>query len=644
MAEFGINATQLSAPQGAGANVVQAAAPVDYSGAIRGIGNIFLKGIEQNREQKAKEAEAAVVGSFSKEMGALNEALISGQLKPDVHAMRARALTNQYLAGNSQYSDQLQKVYRGFQSATDLGVSQDVEKTARDQKNALIRDAQQAGRTIDTSWMSAEAVDKELASYQNTVRITKQWEQERAQNAEKRSQGEYDIKIEERENKKASVQLINHLADNEMGAFSSFTREISNNVKSGKLTQEQATILINERYGKINGAIQASAGLNPELAGPYRSLFKDTYEAALKFIDPKASAEEAENLLKNIQNRAKIGTLLGNSKLFQASTLSSLFGHSPALALNANVEVSKALVDGIKDPSGNDVFNTIISSAEAKDYFNKINEAQKMNSTSKLRSVESDAEVKNLYGNAVKGIVDHSSIPRMTAKDLANSADFLSSSGFAEQVKAGNIPADKMAELGNVFDVKYVETIKKLVSKKLNEPLKAIAFDSPGYSTKDGKVVRNKAPEGSNVPAKDFVDVVFTGGGISFRMKDTKGLDQKQISAITGITKELEETKQAVNQLIRLGAHFEGTTDYSSYFEKNKHLLLPDMFKAPEGKMASKSGTAYANESQMKDAVAGTDTATGTTADALKGVMDNFNSLTAEQKKQLKKALEGINN
>ena len=56
MAEFGINATQLSAPQGAGANVVQAAAPVDYSGAIRGIGNIFLKGIEQNREQKAKEA------------------------------------------------------------------------------------------------------------------------------------------------------------------------------------------------------------------------------------------------------------------------------------------------------------------------------------------------------------------------------------------------------------------------------------------------------------------------------------------------------------------------------------------------------------------------------------------------------------
>lgn len=644
MAEFGVNATQLSAPQGAGTNIVQAAAPVDYSGAIRGLGSIFLKGVEQNREQKAKEAEAAVVGSFSREMGVLNDALISGQLKPDVHAMRARALTNQYLASNSQYSDQLQKVYRGFQAATDLGVSQDVEKTARDQKNSLIRDAQQAGRVIDTSWMSPEAVDKELASYQNTVRITKQWEQERAQNAEKRSQGEYDVKVEEKENKKASVQLITHLADNEMGAFSAFANEISGKVKSGQLTTEQATLLVNERYGKINGAIQAASGLNPEMAGPYRSLFKETYEAALKFIDPKASAEESSNLLTNIQNRAKIGTLLGNPKLFQAATLSALFGHSPSLALDQNVVVSKALVDGIKDPLGNDVFNTIIASPESKEYFNKINEAQKLNSSSKKKSAASDQEVKNLYGNAVNGIVDHSSIPRMTAKDLANSAEFLSSSGFAEQVKSGNIPAEKMAELGNTFQVKYVSTVRDLVSKRLNEPLKAISFDSPGYSTKDGKVVRNKPDASANVPAKDYVEAVFTGGGISFRIKDTKGLDQKQISAITGITKELDESKQAVNQLIRLGAHFEGTTDYSGYFEKNKHLLLPDLFKAPEGKVGAKTGTLYKNESDMKEAMAGTDTATGTTADALKGVMDNFNSLTAEQKKQLKKALEGINN
>jgi len=450
--------------------------------------------------------------------------------------------------------------------------------------------------------MSGEAVDKELASYQSTVRITKQWEQERAQNAEKRSQGEYDVKVEDRENKKASLSLITGLSDNEMGAFSSFTKEISDKVKTGALNQEQATMLLNERYGKINGAIQALSGLNPEMAGPYKSLFKETYEAAIRFIDPKSSADEAENMLKTITNRAKIGTLLGNGELFKAATLSALFGHSPTIALSNNAAIAKALVNDIKDPLGNNVFNSIIASPESKEYFRKINEAQKLNSSSKERSAASDQEVNNLYNNAVNGIADHSAIPRMSAKDLANSAEFLSSSGFGEQVKAGKIPGEKMAEIGNIFQVKYVSTIRELVSKRLNEPLKAIAFDSPGYSTKDGKVVRNKPPEGSSVPAKDFVEVMFTGGGISFKIKDTKGLDSKQQASVAGITRELDESKQAVNQLIRLQAHFEGTTDYAGYFEKNKHLILPDLFTAPKSKTENKTELIYKTEADIKQA------------------------------------------
>jgi hypothetical protein len=645
MAEFGINATQLSAPQGAGSNVVQPVAPIDYSQTLKNLGSIFVNGVKQYKENQAQAAEQAVVSSFSREMGSLNQALASGQLKPDVHAMRARALTNQYLASNSQYTKQLQEVYRGFQSATELGTSQDIEKAARDQKNALIRDAQQAGRNIDTSWMSERAVDSELKSYQASVRLTKEWERQRAENAEKRSQGEYDIKMEDRENKRSSLQLITHLADNEMGAFTKFTSEISDKVKSGKLNTEQATMLVNERYGKINGAIQAASGLNPEMAGPYKGLFKETYEAALKFIDPKNSAEDAENFLKTIQNRAKIGTLLGNADLFKASTLSALFGHSPSLALNANVKVSEALVGGIKDPTGADVFNSIIGSPEAKDYFSKINEASKLNNASKSRSPQSDAEVKNLYNNAVNGIVDHAAIPRMTAKDLSQSAEFLSSPGFAEQVKSGGVPPEKMAELANVFQVKYSSTIRDLVSKKLNEPLKAVSFDSPGYSVLNGKVVRNKPPASANLPVKDIINVTFTGGGIGFALKDTKSLDSKQVSAATGIMKELGEAKRAVDQLIRLGAHFEGTTDYSGYFEKNKHLILPDLFKAPEKTPASSSSSVkYKNEGQMKEAVAGLDSAEGVTADALKGVLDNLGSLTAEQKKQLEIALKGMGN
>ena len=43
----------------------------------------------------------------------------------------------------------------------------------------------------------------------------------------------------------------------------------------------------------------------------------------------------------------------------------------------------------------------------------------------------------------------------------------------------------------------------------------------------------------------------------------------------------IKEAEGALNQVIRIGAHMEGTTDYAKYWENNKHLIMPSIYPDP---------------------------------------------------------------
>jgi hypothetical protein len=110
MADFSVNATQLSAPQGAGANVispVQQAAP-DTSGflsspLVASVVDVFSKGLVATRKEEADKRKATIVNGYIREETTLNDAVASGQMTASQAAARSRATFNKYAAGYGEF-------------------------------------------------------------------------------------------------------------------------------------------------------------------------------------------------------------------------------------------------------------------------------------------------------------------------------------------------------------------------------------------------------------------------------------------------------------------------------------------------------------------------------------------------------------
>ena len=84
MAQFGTDATQLSAPQGAGTQVLPAVkSEVSIIPKLIETGiNIFAKGLDNTAKEEALKRKNAVIGGYVKSETNINNAVSSGQMSP----------------------------------------------------------------------------------------------------------------------------------------------------------------------------------------------------------------------------------------------------------------------------------------------------------------------------------------------------------------------------------------------------------------------------------------------------------------------------------------------------------------------------------------------------------------------------------
>lgn len=573
MADYSENATQLSAPQGAGANV---AAPqgseFHMPEIVKDITNIFAKGLQTNAKEEAEKRKQGVVSQFVKNEAAFNDAVTTGQMTPAQASARSKANFNQFAAGYSEYITDFSDAAKALRGFTEAGEVQEKIKNERDIRKADIDEARKAGFSF-VPGMSPQAEDDQIQAYKTRLVSEQQMDRLYKANAEARAQGTFDQNVADKQAKDMSFRVINDIAGSNLQAFQSLTTTLAGNVKNGSMTNEGAQAALNERFSNISAAIQAAARTNPELASPYRQLFEQMNTAGMKMLQPKASNEElqkAEDELKLIQTRMKL-VAMADPAIAATVVSNQLLPNNPSLALASSAEGIRAITlmqaNPVQGNSSTYIPFVPTSPFEADVIKNLKGGLDSLKSgkidNKELATVQATNGVNNMLKQTGQ-LLNQGASPTQ----LKGLAEFFSSPQYASVVTSGLIDKEAASAAKKTFQMIYEPTIVKGVQQKLEE----FVYGQASFGQKQ------KDP----VTIGQAVDLEFSGSGVVFKGKNIPGMDpverRNQQAAIT----DLSTAQKAINQIIHIGAHMEGSTDYRKYWDDNKHIIAPSMFPDPK--------------------------------------------------------------
>ena len=569
MADYSTNATQLAAPQAAGAGVQ--VTPVQSDGtlanAIKTVGNIFAKGFGDYQKAEAEKRKNAVVSNYVSVETTINDAVSTGQMSPSEAAARSRANFNKHAAGYAEYIKDFEEAGKALRGFTEAGEVADSLKREKDARDADKNQARQRGFVFPEG-MSRQAEDDQIAAVKAAIRAEQVIEQQYKANVEARAQGNYDTAIADREAKDTSFRLINDIAGTNLQAFQSFAVTLGDQVKSQKMSPETALATLNERFANISAAIQSAARTNPELAAPYRSLFDQMNQVAQKLIDPKNQAEDLQNQLKIIQTRMKL-VAMSNPKDAALIIANELLPNN--LALQSSVQSVDLLNRLANTPIGDTTkfVPTVVGNPEAEPEVLKMLKGA-------LNDIKSDKIDKKEIaavqaGNSVNQILKQTSefLNRgATPQSLKGLAQFFSSPEYGSFVSSGKIDKAAAGAAYKTFQLLYEPTVVKGVQQKFTEYL----YGQASFGKK----------QADPITIGEAIDVKFSGSGVVFEAKPNKKLDPVEQRNQMAAVRDLTTAQTAINQLIHIGAHLEGTTDYSKYWEEKKHIFMPQIFPDPK--------------------------------------------------------------
>ena len=579
MAEFGVQATQLTPPSGAGASVV---GPVQgtildngVGKLIGGIADIFEKGLQIDAKNKAKQQETTVVTGYAKKLGAISDAVASGQMRPSEASARQRSLHSEYVAGYSQYVDEIEKVRKSFMGGSTLGDVEDKAKSERDLRNQRIQDAQKAGFPI-TVGMSDKTIDAFVDAHQVAVRTDAEFQRQVKQQEQDRAEGRWNNEVRDRENKERSVALLNNVSEINLNASSEYARDLAARTKAGKVTQEGAQLEWNGYMTRLNSQLQAAAGIDTALAAPYRSLFDNMNKLGLQLLDPANDAKQIEDQIKVVIGQQKMKALL-QPNVAEGVAFSQLYGNLPEITLKFAGPALAAANKMATTPVGASTpLDPVIGVPQreqaafetAKAGINSLRQG-------KNKDPEFNQGIINTINNSLSQVGDALGRPGVDAKYLKNVASFIASPEYGDYVSKNKVdPASNSAAI-RTFQLTYEPQVLSGINKKLDE-----AF------TVNSGLVPNRAASGATLaPTEKTFDVKnlkvnFTGSGVFFELTKapTDPVERRNAQQTMQV---LKEAQMGVNQLIHMGAHMEGSTNYAQYWEARKHILLPRFFADP---------------------------------------------------------------
>lgn len=572
MAEFGPQATELTPAQGAGATPI---APVKTQFVETGLmplaeqlGSLFVESSKANRKLEAEQLKNSVVQGYLTEQQKLNSAVQSGQMSPQVAATRSRALFGSYAAGNAAYIEDLNKARVALSGGSELGNIEAQEKTAAQIQQNRISQAQGRGVTV-YNWMDAETLEKTLHASESAVRMEHEIDRTIKYNTERRTQNAEDRAIADREAKWNSIRMLTELAGSNIDRMSSLIKNVSDKVSTG-MPYEEAQLVLATEFAQIEGALQASAGQNPELASSYRTLFNDLKTLGQKAIDPKTKSETSAAQYAEIINRTKLIGITTDPKMKAVVATNDMLGGNAVTALNATVPITNFIAKmSNTDIDGNEFVPQVVGNPEVEKDVLKFLESsiKKVNDKTYANTPKAEQEAVNSVNHVLKQTGDAMRIGKLDAAKMGDLATFFASPEYGKFASTGKLNPQAAQTAKMAWQSTYVPAVKQ----SIGERIKTIEETSPG----GGRVAARKIDA--------LVDVKFSGSGITFILKNTGPMEPHEQNHQKKAVEDLNAVKAGLNRLIHIGAHMEGSTDYAKYWEENKYVYLPQIYPARAG-------------------------------------------------------------
>lgn len=578
--DFSANATSLSAPQGAGSTPISPVTPAQEVSVISGsilstVGDLLTNGIAQNRKLELMAKQKAVVDSYIDSENSISDALQQGTISASEAAVRSRSNFRKHAAGHSEYMDELSKAANGLKGNTEIGTAFDEVKAEKDRTAAGESLAQTRGY-IFLPGMTKEQRQSQVSASQAGITAERNMSQFYAKQSEARAQGTYDQGIADRELKKLSFDTVNMVAGENLAAFQSFGKATAESVRKGTMTKEDGEALLSERYSNIAAALQASARTNPELAAPYKAIFDSVFQIHQKMLDPKNVSDDLENQLKIRTTQLKL-VAMGDPKIAAAVVANQLLPNNASLALSSAPEGVRTIAllssqpVNTKEYTPNVVGNPEVESDALKLLKGGLTSlAQGKVSDKELAIIQASNSINHVLKQTGE-MLDKGASPQQ----LKGVAEFFASPEYAKFVTSNQIDSQSAGAAKKAFQLIYEPTIIKGVQEKLNQNLDL------GHSYDPTALRGAHAPNAKKpISVSDSVDIKFTGSGIVFDVPADAASGAAGISQ-RSIVESLKTSQLAINQLIHIGAHMEGSTDYNKYWEENKHIWLPSIYPDP---------------------------------------------------------------
>lgn len=580
MADFGINATHLSDPQGSGTGAV---APVQEHVAntsdmplFSAIGDIFARGLQQNAKDVAAKRKNAVIGEYINNENVYGDALTTGQWNASQTSMASRSNLSKFAAAYPEYHQDLMQARSLVYGGTEVGEAQKKVDAEQKQKEADIAGASAKGFQF-YSGMSEQATAATLDAYKTGLRVEAQFKQDteraaetRAQGADERAKGTYTMSVDDHVAKENAANGAREVASKNFDALTASAQDIVNKMKSGTLSPESAQALHASNVSRIQAGLLAISGKNPEMAAPWIKLFGDIDSNIKAQLDPtKKSADDLKLLQDRLQTlivNGKLAAVEKNPKMLKAVVSSQLFpGEGMVTLANAPVVRDFMLSSGGNDPSLPPAPQIVGTKDDAAAFKNVKDAVKKLNTMPADQKVKATVEATNIVNTLLDQTtkVDGS----MNPASLKEASKFYASTEFGTMALAGQINKQTASNAQRVFQVQYEPAVKSAIIQKLEVEV------APGEPL--SRTVGMKLVGGNVVFEQKPIKMPAVSGIHSFIEAGMKGND------VVAGKADLKDAEAGLNQLIRMHAHLEGTTDYAKYWEDHKHELMPTIFPDP---------------------------------------------------------------
>jgi hypothetical protein len=592
-ANFGPEATQLSAPQGAGANPVQGvqepASGIDLSPIstlIQGADSMFTDMLKKKKDQ----GENQIINEFVTELTKNDQMRLQTGDRSKWMAQQ-QIIYNKYAGTHGDLVDKLQKVVN-FRKGGLVEEQETEAQSEQKRRNAVLDKVSTWANTN----VSTETQDFLIDAQRTSDRLAQQQEEIRQSEKHRASMDAAEREAYDSRVRREGVRLVNDIAIKHEQSFSSYMFDLARQVKDGRIDEIEANRMAGQYFSNIQMILSSASTANPQLAAPFKASFESMYNNGREFFKPGAKLKDLEDQVKKIRLQGQLKFMTSDPDLPELAAASEIFKNHPDILLSLDPKIVKVMgAMGVQETGAT---SPVISSATKEQivgipkYEKPAFDALKAAIKQSVDGAGGDRKKLNteVYGQ-MKGLFSQYSdqylLQRLTPESRKNMNEFLMDKTVAKFMRDNPVPVSVAQTLTRVVQDNFKQ-YKSTVTNALSDVLPGQVIDQTKRATlPDGSTVSSPSLSGLGSPISkprtpdvdplDAIDISWQGDRMVFTPKKMP-VDTAQQALLVS---RLNQLSNVLSNGVIIGAHIEGSTDYGAYFNKSKHIMFEGKFPVP---------------------------------------------------------------